>query len=532
MGIRSKILLAFILCVGTMAGISLAALQSSLFDSYDTIERNEIAGVSERMVQSVQTSVVGLKLYTHDWAVWNEMASYVLKPNADWEKDNLDMSVLDTGDLSVVMIYGPHGNLLKTIAHKKQMLALNVAALQDSFYVSVFKKGARETECGIVQSDAGLLLSCWAGIVRSDLSGEVVGTVVMGRLLDTDHVLKLRRQSGISFALKPAAQMPANVTRWPNSLSPNAIGGDAFFTAKEPGVYHLYFPLQDVLGQNVGMLTLDVMRTVHLQGQRLYQKVRNQLLWVVLIMTGVLALSLHFLLINRLRRFARQLIELADKSTWQTRIHIRGGDELGNVAANVNKLLGIIESQVEGLNALSLTDALTGLWNRRAFDARLEQECARERRNATPLALLMLDVDHFKRYNDRYGHPAGDAALQALAKIFSVAAGRAADMVARLGGEEFGILLPETDGAGALRIAAHIHQLLREAQIAHADSPTSALLTVSIGVVIVRDETPLAFVQRADLALYQAKHNGRNGSFFDDDIKKTIKEAPTLTSVR
>lgn len=235
-------------------------------------------------------------------------------------------------------------------------------------------------------------------------------------------------------------------------------------------------------------------------------------------MTAVLALTLNFLLIDRLRRFAKQLVELAKKSTWNTRIDIKGDDELGLVATNVNKLLALIESQVAGLNALSMTDALTGLANRRAFDIRLAQEYSREQRNGKPLALLVLDVDHFKQYNDHYGHPAGDAVLQALADILRRSKGRISDLAVRLGGEEFGILLPESDIKGAKIVANHIHRLLREANIAHTASPVDTRVTVSIGIAIAHEEAIEEFVQRADQALYQAKRQGRNRSCSAEEI--------------
>jgi diguanylate cyclase (GGDEF)-like protein len=159
---------------------------------------------------------------------------------------------------------------------------------------------------------------------------------------------------------------------------------------------------------------------------------------------------------------------------------------------------------------MTLTDKLTTLPNRRAFDARLVLESARERRTGQPLALLVLDVDHFKRYNDHYGHPAGDAALQAVAEVLRSACGRAVDMAARTGGEEFAMLLPHTEMQGAVEMAQRIQQLLRHRQIPHADSPVADCLTVSIGIALSAADRPEDLVQRADQALYTAKHSGRN----------------------
>lgn len=519
MGIRSKILLAFLLCFGTLAGINLHLLHSSIYESHDDIERTDIAVDMERVVQSLETSTDSLRLKTRDWAAWTEMANFVLKPNADWEKENLSLTALEAADVSVGMIYRPNGALLVNIAPRKIRQDVNLPTLEVSPYAPIFKEGVREPQCGFIQTNAGLMLTCWAGIVKTDRTGDIVGTVVLGRLLDSTRINKLRRQTGAPFEIKMTTTMPKGLSRWAGRLSANSIGTRDFWTALEPSVYHLYYPIRDLLEENVGLLTLDVRRRVHEQGERQYRQTREQLIWVVLITTIALALTLHFLLIERLRRFSRQLVDLAKKSTWQTRIDIKGSDELGLVANNVNKLLAIIESQVEGLNALSMTDALTGLSNRRAFDLRLAQEYSREQRSGKPLTLLVLDVDHFKQYNDHYGHPAGDLVLQKLGQILSLAEGRASDFAARIGGEEFCILLPETGIAGARKVAEHIHQLVREANIAHTTSPITSTLTVSIGIALAHDEPLEAFVERADQALYHVKHHGRNGTYCVDENK-------------
>jgi diguanylate cyclase (GGDEF)-like protein len=196
---------------------------------------------------------------------------------------------------------------------------------------------------------------------------------------------------------------------------------------------------------------------------------------------------------------------------------VSGDDELGQLATKVNQMLDLIQSQMNSLTALSMTDALTGLANRRAFDARLKLELARAKRNSKPLALLILDVDFFKRYNDRYGHPAGDATLQAVANVLKNTCLRTSDLPARIGGEEFVALLPDTHSKGAMEIAERIRQLLYERQIAHEDSAVAAWVTVSIGVATTCDETPEALKARADKALYMAKEQGRNRACCADE---------------
>jgi diguanylate cyclase (GGDEF)-like protein len=164
------------------------------------------------------------------------------------------------------------------------------------------------------------------------------------------------------------------------------------------------------------------------------------------------------------------------------------------------------------LSVIAATDGLTGLANRRAFDAGLRVEWKRAIRAETPIALLMLDVDYFKLYNDGYGHQEGDRALQTIATCILQNIRRPGDLGARYGGEEFVALLPDTDWAGAITVAEGIRSAVEGLGIPHAGCP-SGQLTVSVGVAVVRPllgEAEDLMVKEADQALYDAKHAGRN----------------------
>jgi diguanylate cyclase (GGDEF)-like protein len=168
--------------------------------------------------------------------------------------------------------------------------------------------------------------------------------------------------------------------------------------------------------------------------------------------------------------------------------------------------------RLEGkLATLAATDSLTGLPNRRSFDTAFKREMRRATRTRSPLSLLMIDVDQFKAFNDFYGHVAGDRALQQVARVIGNVAKRDADQTARLGGEEFAILLPDADEAGATVCGRQLLEQLRALRIKH-DKSISGYVSVSIGIATRRDtdadETSLMLA--ADNALYAAKTNGRN----------------------
>ena len=170
----------------------------------------------------------------------------------------------------------------------------------------------------------------------------------------------------------------------------------------------------------------------------------------------------------------------------------------------------------ERLSALALTDGLTGLLNRRSFDEALAREWKRAVRHGSEISLLFLDLDHFKRFNDRYGHQAGDDCLCAVAAAVSGAV-RATDRVARYGGEEIAVILPSTSTAGAAEAAEKVRSAIEALRLPHEGNPEGGgWLTVSVGVATALARhggtmrMPASLLQSADNAMYKAKHEGRN----------------------
>ena len=193
-----------------------------------------------------------------------------------------------------------------------------------------------------------------------------------------------------------------------------------------------------------------------------------------------------------------------------------------------------LKQKTDALRRLSVVDALTGIANRRAFDEALSMEWRRAMRHDHPLSLLLVDVDHFKRYNDLHGHLAGDECLRRVAGFIASATQRAGDLAARYGGEEFAVVLPHQSAQESLGFAWRLCEGLHGLGLPHGDSPACPCVTVSIGVATLSRPcdnhalgaaqrrckdchrfdrcraAPRALVELADQALYRAKHEGRN----------------------
>jgi diguanylate cyclase (GGDEF)-like protein len=170
-------------------------------------------------------------------------------------------------------------------------------------------------------------------------------------------------------------------------------------------------------------------------------------------------------------------------------------------------------TDIKHLEALVLTDTLTGVANRRKFNEAIESDWKLAIRDKTPISLLMIDIDDFKRFNDHYGHPEGDKCLISVSNTLQKTVERPIDMVARIGGEEFIILLPNTDLEGAEYIAQKVIDAIRDLKYPHTESSVSQFVTLSIGVSCAwpsNQDEPELIIQAADKGLYKAKHEGKN----------------------
>ncbi|HCE2133709.1 TPA: diguanylate cyclase [Vibrio parahaemolyticus] len=186
------------------------------------------------------------------------------------------------------------------------------------------------------------------------------------------------------------------------------------------------------------------------------------------------------------------------------------------VAARVQTHLAYHQALVQ-LKKLARTDSLSGLANRMAFDEQLDSEFKRTRRQQEPLSIVMIDIDEFKKYNDHFGHVAGDDCIRLIGRELNKITKRPADVVVRYGGEEFALLLPNTDQNGALTLINHLMIAITALSIQHAPQAISPIVTVSVGFTTLE---PLScnigsvsatdIVEIADQALYKSKHEGRN----------------------
>jgi diguanylate cyclase (GGDEF)-like protein len=543
--------------------IFIGALAALLFQGFVTrwigtrvLYRNAEAETRARyaLVERTLGNQLGqLEQLVEDNSYWTDIYEAVARRDLGWLEENIYQATWGY-EPTIILVTASDGTLLGHMGPVPQ------AALDGTAPLPCLREAlAEEQASGFYRVNDRLTMVSASKIFRSDESGSPVGVFLMARYVDDDVVAETRRWAGEEVVLCTESQVLAG-GHLPQGITQTTLRrwherNTGLQTLRlENGRWAAAGPLRDSEGNRVGTMAVvrkeagfDVIRAMDLV--RAFAAGASAI---------VLALLLGFqvsrMVVRPMKAFADKAACLA-RGDLAARLERSGsGDAFDITADSFNVMAADLErafqkledqnqeieaqlqqvqslntrivnysaevqelnerlqwqyTQMETLNArlseLAQTDGVTGLLNHRAFHERLNAAYAESRRYVTPLGVLMIDVDFFKRFNDELGHPAGDEALRAIANLISGLV-RESDFAARYGGEEFAVGLPHTDLSGAMRLADRIRVG------AQALKPSGRELTVSVGVGSLSDEPSSAsdLIVEADNALYAAKHLGRN----------------------
>lgn len=324
--------------------------------------------------------------------------------------------------------------------------------------------------------------------VNADLEATIKTVGQLTRQLNlSEEISELSNERSRLHVIEEAALKLMRLDRWGEAH--RMLFTDSYVLAKK--VYEINSETA------VGALTGELARTnEHFERLRLAAQTMRIGALLLLLWTGAM--------------FSRRLrSELAEQARLREEISAANRE----LEDKVRQRTAELEAANRRLEELSMTDGLTALANRRKFDMQWDAEWQRASRQGLPLAIAMLDVDHFKAYNDHYGHQMGDMCLKLVAQAVGSAVQRSGELVARYGGEEFAVILPGLRDAEAVAAMERVRAQLQALDLPHATATVAGVVTVSIGVasaVPQAGENSDSLVQRADAAMYQAKHLGRN----------------------
>ncbi|SDL68979.1 diguanylate cyclase (GGDEF) domain-containing protein [Franzmannia pantelleriensis] len=507
--LRLRFLLALggVLCLALLALVLVARYQIMpiLLEDEEQFAGSEL----DRAERAIGSELGHMRRVVEDWAWWDDTYQFVLGERPEYVDSNLYQSTLETLDLKMMIFFDAQHRPVWVAGFDEdgEFTSCNGSKTPCHWVVSYIdamqsklERQSDETQTWLLASP-DMAMASMSGIYRSHETSPSAGSLLMVRPLSTSWIEQLRDTTGIELDVNSVSNSNADANDNLRRVSSTRMAASR---------------------------TLDAMPDDHLirvdallprqRYQASLETFRFALYWTsgVLIVTLLIVLwlleSIVLAPIRQLSRFTQRVHLEAAPPPMPAHLLARR-DEIGTLAQEFRDLVDHHYQQSSLLLELSQHDSLTGLANRRLFDQRLEQALHSAQASGHQVSALMIDIDHFKLYNDYYGHLAGDDCLIALAECMQQHLGGKRILAARTGGEEFSVLMPDTSLQAAMLQAESLRLAIEARALPHATSPTAPHLTVSIGVASCHPtglDDAVSLMQAADQALYRAKESGRN----------------------
>ena len=512
-----------LLLIFSIAGLAIySGLKYQAFSVLEQAEKETLKTENRLIIRTIQNEIDRIVTLAKDWGARDKTYIFMQNGNLDFIRENLSQNYLNDVEIDGILFldrnfssYFSYPNIKKETQTEFHEIVSQVQSKKDLFTDSL-RQGVHR----ILLFNPEAKLNFWAAIHPISLAGQpdyVDGYLLLIKLIDRTFVQKISRIIGKPLKLKASE----NISGF-ECLLEESFGE---FCEK------VYFLNDSKALLDISILDSDQKKRIffHTEIKRsLDQKIRQVFRHTLLIIsaTGLLVILVNVLMVHRVvvrptLYLAERFSTFAQQRTVHQRLKVKGAYEIREMTRAANLMLNEIENLNEQLTVQSRTDELTELFNRRYFGELLQRELGRAAREKTPLALLMLDIDHFKQYNDHYGHVAGDKCLKRVATILKQTLRRSNDIVARFGGEEFILLLSNTNLSQLEQLVNNLGNRLKEAALPHNYSQVATYVTCSIGgvsIVPTPETTERTLILRADALLYQAKENGRNRAVLSDSL--------------
>ncbi len=496
---------------------------------FQTLERTNVLDRTRQVFQSFEHEAAFLKTLTASTAAWRDTYEYVAVPTQGYLDRNFGGDWPKIYDIDFVLMVGMDGRKIwssdgyPTFSLRPPEVFQAERFQTDNPYI--FPDGNAphpgSVFVGMVGTDQSAWIYCANAITNDDLTAPPRGMLLFGRRIDKATLATYQSGQGDNLVLVPFDAGPPSQDSDDHLTvhSYPVFRADRTAVQAEGNLLVAYTPFLDQAGRPLASLRFSVPRGIEQVGDRLVWFTSYTLLAAALITLGAILLAIRATVIRPIARLASFFTSEREGSDEILRNSAQRNDEIGILAEQAGALIERIREQNAELENQANTDRLTGLANRRFFDTHISKELRRLLRhlhgNAKGglMAVAVIDVDHFKLFNDTNGHMAGDACLRALAEGIQGCIFRPGDLACRFGGEEFILVLPETDEAGALVVAESVRASIEGMALPHAASPVAKVVTVSVGAAAAEVGEGFKIehlIERADQALYAAKQQGRN----------------------
>lgn len=511
MSLLTRLILGLCVLAMLMLFASGTVLQQQISSNYEHFERDAANKEMQRLVRAMEMESRLLDQLLLGWAHWSAMYEYTLNLQAEFASENLNRATLGPSDLSWILIMSPQGGIMNLVIAEDlegegSAITGELEALHFTKHFS--SKDVSSSISGVKQIEDSLFLTSAMLVTDTAVKKTSGATIVLARKIDGDFLERVRRESYLDFSIGAISQPPAGYRG--ETIQSRVFGSNRIAIASSPESLEVHLPITDAEGKAVAEFRRSLPRGLIAASQASLNQAVLQIMAFGILFIALSIWVVDLVLVRRIRAMVSELDRISTSGNWSLRLKTRGKDEISRLSIQTNQLLEVIESRVQDLTTEAYTDSLTHLANRRAFENTLRLTVERAKRNGTSVEIIMIDVDWFKKYNDIYGHPAGDRALTLVASAIMSCARRDIDFTARIGGEEFAIIVEGANAEGSLTIAENLRGRVKALAIPHSGSEFS-LLTISQGLARnLQGESEKSLYQRADQALYKAKQFGRD----------------------
>lgn len=528
MKLQDKISLALALCSVCILAILIGQRAYITLPEMRRLQQQADWSEVELAAKAIKQQIRDVGRWAEDYGVWDDTFDYTLAPNNDYIKSNFPEGTFETNALSATLIYNAAGNLVWSSGYDADEGILVEAGrflreetLAGGMFVQSADQYRREKQpikvSGIIDGKREPLIFAAISITRSVPDQDFGGTLVMIRRLNQTLLDDIRHFTRIEFHLYSKSEIAANAQLAALASGLAATDDDTDVRREHAG----YRWLRGTDGEPAYLL--EVMLKPPLFKDILIDHIT---IWVcvLLVLTIVmLRLVLRVVVVNPIVALSRHLRTIRETADYGLRVASSGNDEISQLKKDSNNLVHYVELQENYLRDLNQTlmahameDGLTSIANRRHFDTRFELHWRAYQQLRKTIYVLLVDVDNFKEYNDTHGHPQGDDVLRKVADTLHAHVRKNTDTVARYGGDEFAVILTDTNDNGANVTANKLLNAVRGLNIVHNGTPEGGRVTVSIGCagLVPADDDHDRLIQLADEALYQAKHNGKDQVVF------------------
>jgi len=513
MSLRSRTLLILLVSLVVVMGTLYGVLNHYIFTAFAKVEQVHFNKLGNQVARTIETRQHYFDAFVRDWAIWNDSYQFVEDQNDAFVENNIDLETLTSIETLCIVYFDKNFNVVYRFSAPEDettvsKIVKNIQRQQSLIEATDLRNNSSFYLC--IKEFKSPFLAAMHPVIPTDNSKPANGYLLMGTLVNHKFSEQVSLQAGYDFDLVKVCDQHCRDSKPTANGHINVV---SHFLDEESA--QMFLMVHDIQEHCSFKLVTTVYREMNVH---LIQVFRVTL--VVIIIMGLLGILIVEKTLSRLvtapiSHQIHQLNNISDSGDLTQRFDEKGSGELLLLSQTSNRMLEKISHLNQSLHLASETDSLTGLWNRRRFDKQLDHEWQLAIRNNTSVSLLMVDVDHFKVYNDTYGHQEGDSCLQQVATTISKNMLRTADIATRYGGEEFAVILPDIEHAGAMKVAERIREAVALLQIANRDAAGEKFVTISVGVATLSANKHNHYtdvVRMADQALYRAKESGRNCS--------------------